>query len=47
MNSPFPDAKLWEAEVTKMIKIYGAPIEDTDVKVITDYLIKNYGSPGS
>jgi sulfite dehydrogenase (cytochrome) subunit B len=47
MNSPFPDAKLWEAEVTKMIKAYGAPIEDADAKAITDYLIKNYGSPGS
>ena len=47
MNSPFPDAKLWEAEVTKMIKAYGAPIEDADAKAITDYLIRNYGSPGS
>jgi mono/diheme cytochrome c family protein len=47
MNSPFPDAKLWDAEVTKMIKVYGAPIDDADAKAITDYLIKNYGSPSS
>ncbi len=47
MNSPFPDAKLWEAEVTKMIKAFGAPIDDADAKAITDYLIKNYGASGS
>ena len=47
MNSPFPDAKLWDAEVTKMIKAFGAPIDDADAKAITDYLVKNYGAPGS
>ena len=44
MNSPFPNAALWDAEVTKMIKAYGAPISDDDAKVIADYLKKNYGS---
>jgi mono/diheme cytochrome c family protein len=44
MNSPFPNAALWDAEVTKMIKAYGAPIDDADAKVISDYLKKNYGS---
>ena len=44
MNSPFPNAALWNAEVTKMIKVYGAPIDDADAKAITDYLIANYGS---
>ena len=44
MNSPFPNAALWDAEVTKMIKAYGAPIEDADAKAIADYLKKNYGS---
>jgi len=44
MNSPFPNAALWDAEVTKMIKAFGAPIGDTDAKVIADYLKKNYGS---
>ena len=44
MNSPYPNAALWEAEVTKMIKAFGAPIADADAKVIADYLKKNYGS---
>ena len=44
MNSPFPNAALWEAEVTKMIKAYGAPIDDADAKAITEYLKNNYGS---
>ena len=44
MNSPFPNAALWEAEVTKMIKTYGAPVSDADAAVIVDYLKKNYGS---
>jgi mono/diheme cytochrome c family protein len=46
MNSPFPDQKLWEAEVTKMIKIFGAPIDEADAKTIIDYLNRNYGSGG-
>src|SRR5258705_13716818 len=32
----------WAAEVTKMIKVYGAPIEDADVGKIVDYLPANY-----
>ena len=44
MNSPFLDAKGWEAEVTKMIKAYGAPIDDADAKAIAEYLKANYGS---
>ena len=32
----------WQAEVTKMIKVYGAPIEDADVGKIVDYLSENY-----
>lgn len=43
MNSPFLDAKGWDAEVTKMIKAYGAPIEDADAKAIAEYLKSNYG----
>ena len=34
MNSPFPNAALWDAEITKMIKAYGAPIDDADAKAI-------------
>ena len=44
MNSPFLNAAGWEAEVTKMIKAYGAPVSDADAAVIVDYLKKNYGS---
>jgi mono/diheme cytochrome c family protein len=44
MNSPFPNAALWDAEVTKMIKAFGAPIDEADAKIIADYLKKNYGS---
>jgi mono/diheme cytochrome c family protein len=44
MNSPYPNAALWEAEVTKMIKAYGAPITDADAAAIKEYLAKNYGS---
>jgi mono/diheme cytochrome c family protein len=43
MNSPFPTATLWDAEVTKMIKAFGAPIEETDAKTVADYLKKYYG----
>ena len=34
--------EFWAAEVTKMIKVYGAPIEDSDVRKIVDYLTANY-----
>lgn len=43
MNSPFLNAAGWQAEVTKMIKTYGAPVTDDDAKIILDYLTKNYG----
>jgi sulfite dehydrogenase (cytochrome) subunit B len=44
MNSPFPNAALWDAEVTKMIRAFGAPINEADAKAIADYLKANYGS---
>lgn len=43
MNSPFLDRTGWDGEVTKMIKIYGAPIDDGDAKTIASYLAANYG----
>ena len=43
LNSPFLDAKGWEAVVTKMQKAFGAPIPQEDVTPIADYLAKNYG----
>ena len=32
----------WQAEVTKMIKTYGAPIDPADVDKIVDYLAADY-----
>jgi sulfite dehydrogenase (cytochrome) subunit B len=43
MNSPFLDRKGWEAEVNKMVKAYGAPMEAGDMEKIVDYLATNYG----
>jgi len=45
MNSVFLDRKGWEAAVTKMMKVMGAPIRSEDVPVIVDYLVRNYGKP--
>jgi len=44
MNSPFLNAAGWSAAVTKMIKAFGAPIDDADAKAIAEYLTKNYGT---
>jgi len=43
MNSPFLSDIQWDAEIKKMIKVMGAPIDETDAKTIADYLKKNYG----
>ena len=32
----------WQAEVTKMIKVYGAPIDQADVGKIVEYLAATY-----
>jgi hypothetical protein len=32
----------WQAEVTKMIKVYWAPIDEADVPKIVDYLSATY-----
>jgi len=44
INAPFLNHQSWEAEVNKMVKAYGAPIEAADAKIIVDYLAKNYGT---
>jgi len=46
INAPFLNRQGWEAEVNKMIKVYGAPIEPADAKVIIDYLARTYGAGG-
>lgn len=43
MNSPFLDRKGWDAEITKMIKVFGAPVTDENAKAILEYLTKYYG----
>jgi hypothetical protein len=40
---PRGSAKQWEAVVTKMIKVFGAPISEADAKAITEYLTSAYG----
>jgi sulfite dehydrogenase (cytochrome) subunit B len=40
---PRGDAKQWDAVVTKMIKVFGAPISEADAKAITEYLTATYG----
>lgn len=42
MQPPKKGKAFWEAEVTKMIKVYGAPIEEADAKAIADYLAQTY-----
>ncbi|MFZ5791059.1 MAG: c-type cytochrome [Pseudomonadota bacterium] len=34
--------EFWQAEVTKMIKVFGAPIGEEDAKKIVDYLASTY-----
>ena len=46
INAPFMNGKVWDAEVTKMIKAFGAPIDPADAKTITDYLSRTYGTNG-
>ncbi len=43
MNSPFIKPAVWDAEIGKMIKVMGAPIDEADAKAIAEYLKKNYG----
>ena len=43
INSPFLKHVQWEAEVTKMKKVMGAPISDDDTAKIVTYLSKYYG----
>jgi hypothetical protein len=40
---PHGAAKQWEAVVTKMIKVFGAPTNEADAKAIVEYLSSAYG----
>jgi len=37
--------KQWTAEVTKMVKVYGAAVPDADATAIVDYLVAQNGKP--
>ena len=43
VRQPGGDAKRWEAEVKKMVTVFGAPTSDADAKVIVEYLASRYG----
>ena len=36
----------WTAEVNKMRKVFGAPVDEANAKVIATYLASAYGAPG-
>ena len=40
---PRGDAKQWDAVVTKMVKVFGAPLSDADARAIVEYLAAVYG----
>ena len=42
MQPPKKGKAFWDAEVTKMIKTYRAPIDEADAKVISEYLAQTY-----
>lgn len=42
-NSPFLDRKGWEATLSKMVNVMGAPIPKEDVPMIVEYLNQYYG----
>jgi sulfite dehydrogenase (cytochrome) subunit B len=41
---PRGTAKQWEAVVTKMVKVFGAPVSEQDAKTIVEYLAAQYGN---
>lgn len=42
VTQPPGDLKQWDGVVTKMIKVFGAPISDADARMIADYLARAY-----
>jgi len=43
LNQPALSKSAWESEVRKMINAYKAPIDESDVPAIVDYLVKMKG----
>ena len=44
LNQPALSKSAWESEVRKMIKVYKAPIDESDVPAIVDYLVSTKGT---
>jgi mono/diheme cytochrome c family protein len=42
IQPPGKGRAFWQSEVTKMIKVYGAPISEADAKVVAAYLAEVY-----
>jgi hypothetical protein len=40
LNQPVLSKSAWQAEVTKMIQFYKAPVSEGDVPAIVDYLAR-------
>jgi len=43
VRQPPGDQKQWDGVVTKMIKVYGAPLSEADAKTVAEYLARQYG----
>jgi cytochrome c553 len=43
-TQPVSSRTYWQATVTKMQKVFGAPIPDEAMGPITDYLVRTYGA---
>jgi len=41
---PRVGAPQWDGVVTKMMKVFGAPMSEAEAKVISEYLAKHYGT---
>jgi hypothetical protein len=41
-SCPAFKASFWQADVMKMVQVYGAPTDDDDVGKIIEYLSENY-----
>ena len=44
LNQPALSRSVWDSEVRKMIKVYRAPIDESDVPAIVDYLVSTKGT---
>lgn len=47
VRQPRESAQAWQAEVAKMIRVYGAPISKADARAISKYLASAYGTKPS